>query len=1119
MKRLTAYRKTRRGSALLLALVLTVVLFLMGLAFVSNTQTDKVIVSGTEDRVSLEQGVDAVVERINTVLVNDLFGGDGNLLNGKGDSDPGGLAEADEYYDYPGEDDPWLASLEPYEYSAGVYLWRHISDIYGQDQIPPYDLNDGTFFNTWYDPVDRNDPTQWDGNPPSAPYHLNIGSITGILARIVGETEGTEIIQQAGSWTNPLNINLWGARADADGDGVADSRWVQIPNISGPRGQNLYTAVRIIDNCGMMNVNTAFRDPSFLANNTTSPPVANDWDGSRLSHISLENIMRPSETTGIAGFQMARLGNNEPATVSLFPDTPPNITDTTDYANDFEYDKDVAQRVLNPAILLDSASTPNPYHYTPFDIMDELEFRNRYFIDNQMLISRTENLWTKTFMGNGNLTKTVPYVDSADLSKWFQKAYYDPTVTDLYTRRHICTTYSFDRITRPWFDLTATPLPQDMEVPNGQRKAIINQITATATLEGQTIAQLAGAIYMGLLDDATIQERFGSQYDREKLAWQFAVNLIDYQDDDQAAGGSDDRPTYVTANNITYFGVENEAAIRRDTILVSKIAHVRISAAQEQSLGIPAGDYYAIELFNPDGVIKNITAVNDYEIKIGNATTISLNGVGINSLLPEDVRVITNKVPINTTNAFGTIGVTFAKPPETVAGTTFANGDTITVVKKNWPASGEEMPVDLCTVQGVTNSSAERRELGNGSGGLPFLLLPDFGGSPGILGQPPAPNADYDIQLETTNTPLRGIGEIENVVAVGYYHDNNANQYHVLAESVDASKSAIENTFTAGGGIAADADKEPVLNIDQGTYGRIKLSDPDYWGLMNYLTCFDPSNDNMDNDGQTTTSDNPMLDEIDQDGDHKDAPAALVALPDAEQPTPPYTAGPDPDENLPQYYEQMVAGRININTAPWFVIKQLPWLAWRRINNGNHLVDSESLARGIVAFRDKLDLSPAPTNGPNYSGAAGRLNETNITGIDENLGFKNIAQLLQVITTTVAPLPQPSDSLVSVFDIRQYMDNQNEDASNLTAWPPPNPGAPDYSTDNLQDDFEERNLLFHRISNLVTVRSDVFTAYILVRLGERGPQKRVIAIFDRSNVFNSSDTPRLVALQPVPDPR
>jgi hypothetical protein len=67
--------------------------------------------------------------------------------------------------------------------------------------------------------------------------------------------------------------------------------------------------------------------------------------------------------------------------------------------------------------------------------------------------------------------------------------------------------------------------------------------------------------------------------------------------------------------------------------------------------------------------------------------------------------------------------------------------------------------------------------------------------------------------------------------------------------------------------------------------------------------------------------------------------------------------------------------------------------------------------------------------------------------------------------------------------------------------------------------MEERDLIFTRISNLVTVRSDVFTAYILVRLGTSGPQKRVVAILDRSKVNSAGDRVRLAALYPVPDPR
>ena len=87
-------------------------------------------------------------------------------------------------------------------------------------------------------------------------------------------------------------------------------------------------------------------------------------------------------------------------------------------------------------------------------------------------------------------------------------------------------------------------------------------------------------------------------------------------------------------------------------------------------------------------------------------------------------------------------------------------------------------------------------------------------------------------------------------------------------------------------------------------------------------------------------------------------------------------------------------------------------------------------------------------------------------------------------------------------------------------------GFPDLSTDSpisgdgVADDAEERDLIFHRISNLITVRSDVFTAYILVRIGETGPQRRMIAILDRSEVTPTAVNPkvRIHALHRIADP-
>jgi len=72
---------------------------------------------------------------------------------------------------------------------------------------------------------------------------------------------------------------------------------------------------------------------------------------------------------------------------------------------------------------------------------------------------------------------------------------------------------------------------------------------------------------------------------------------------------------------------------------------------------------------------------------------------------------------------------------------------------------------------------------------------------------------------------------------------------------------------------------------------------------------------------------------------------------------------------------------------------------------------------------------------------------------------------------------------------------------------------------SIEDDIEEEHWVLSNLANKFTVRSDVFTAYILVRLGETGPQRRMIGIFDRSQVWDKNDRPKLVALHPVPDPR
>jgi hypothetical protein len=186
--------------------------------------------------------------------------------------------------------------------------------------------------------------------------------------------------------------------------------------------------------------------------------------------------------------------------------------------------------------------------------------------------------------------------------------------------------------------------------------------------------------------------------------------------------------------------------------------------------------------------------------------------------------------------------------------------------------------------------------------------------------------------------------------------------------------------------------------------------------------------------------------------------------------------------NDPNYAnETRIKGRININTAPAYVLAQLPWVSLR---SGTY--NDPNLAKAIVAYRDKSEVRKGDANYPNYTGS-------------DPCGFRNIGQLCNVVSGN------------DDFGIDYY--SRGSMTGNQTGFPDLTPD------DNAPDDFEERDLIFARISDLVTVRSDMFTAYILVRIGVDGPQKRCITILDRSGVKDPNDRVYIRAFQTTPEAR
>lgn len=1202
-----------RGTALLFAIGITMLLFIIGFAFVITTQGDRQTITRADNLSTLNVALDAVIEQINTVLVNDLIGVDGNLLNNDASDEP---------YDYPGPVDPWLASLEPELFDDGsgaIYaFWRHITDLWGDNfGVPndPFNLSNPIAYSdfvpvnfdpasigfderTWADWVfngDYSDSTAFPfTNVQFNRYYKGLEPTTIDSEAPVGKVYRATNFSSSmplGSTLPYLDELDWGGKSDADGDGVTDSRWVRIPNLKGPKGQRIYASVRIIDNNSAINVNTAYRDPTYL---TTT---AGEWDGSQLSHINLEKFRASGDAAvPVAKFQEERYGGK--SLTGIFETG--TMPDDQDVMNDTQYESDVAHRVLNPAAITIGMTE---FYYRPYTMEEELELRNRFFISSAVrnrlgyrIIHNdpaSDVLWRVTFDpdqgdfgDSGSVGRGRPYIAGNSTVPWFEKLKPDiddrtqistSTAAEIgkYNRRFISTTYSFDRIIRPWFD--PATLPEGLFLPAGQRRATINPpiVPPSPRVEGQTLFQLAGAIFGGLPDDATIATRFGANYTRANLAAHMAVNLVDYQDDDNGVVLID-APQDLIVGTASYFGVEDIGAVKAHTLCISKVGFVRVdtgTAAPPPPM-VPDGDYFAIEVFNPDN--NNLKALADFEIRIIDVTapasirdTLGLSGNLNSSISPGNTEVFTFAIPrieetLTNTDVDEALAPILGGGTSVFLGQGFAaltDTDRLIVVNRatgmpaNYPVDCIDMSnVDL-DIGGVADNTAVYSERLTRFPNTD-ILLPEAGSltpwvSPGTSGlnlgddidtainlldvpglvvlptTPPTAYSGFDrVNLEATDMPLRTLGEIGNVLAVGYRYDTATFECHTLWHGLLDSLNAIK---TGPNLFASDLDPLPVgltppPDIEMGTYGRIRFDDPDYWGLLNYLTYFDPSNDGVDNDGNPLTSDNPMDDDIDQDGDNsEDLPIAQGGGPGLV----------DLNENVAGNYEVAVAGRININTAPWFVIKQLPWMNLMPVldNSGMpvdpYLKDNNDLARAIVGFRDKLDLS-VPSDptvlGPNYSGATGRQTETKLPAgsVSETPGFTSIAMLLQVTTdntiTTLDPMFLDPGYLVSSFDVRQYLEGQPEDSSSLV---PPLPiaayGVPDYESDTIDDDIEARNLIFHRVSNLATVRSDVFTAYILVRLGEAGPQKRVIAIFDRTNVFTASDKPKLVALHPVPD--
>jgi hypothetical protein len=363
-KRKMRIEQGQLGSALIMTVVLTVMLSIVAVMFVAVARMDMASTGNIADNKALESSVKSIIELINRQLVLDTPG----------------VAEQ-EYYDYPDANNAWLASIEPYE-SASNYYWRQISDVTGYLRSRNFETQD----------------VNVDPNPPLGPGTQDV------------IRDYPEITLTGGQLNDLL--------ADADGDGIADSKWFELANMRSSKGKPIYAAVRIIDNSGMVNINTAdIFDP------TSSD--SNKIDGSSQMQINLKGLLKGTST---------EIDNQFNALLTTRCGTAPSDGNS--------YTQNVIWRY----------GKPNG-NYLPFDISDELELRYRYCIDSKF-VSRLERggaspVIPDTMKGYGIANSGYLYNGDGNwgLGDWLHSIINpaDPS-TD---RRHMLTSLNLDRIITP----------------------------------------------------------------------------------------------------------------------------------------------------------------------------------------------------------------------------------------------------------------------------------------------------------------------------------------------------------------------------------------------------------------------------------------------------------------------------------------------------------------------------------------------------------------------------------------------------------------------------------------------------------------------------------------------
>ncbi len=958
-------KKVAKGTALILVVVVTVLLAAIGVMFVMVSRIQNMTTLGLADAKDLDSAARSAVEKINTVLVKDLFGND---LNASVICDN---SAGNEPYDHSLAD-PWLASLEPVLHDQRV-LTDPTDDWYKWPAITNLTVGTANFVSPQWDLILRDS----SGGPWTLPQYLGI---------VPDYQEFDAILQQTPEYVRQHPDMAIGLPADADGDGVADSIWIKMDNLSTSKGKPVFAAVRIIDNCAMLNLNTAFKNDAALPGT-----------GSYLSEVDYETFLRgresdPANPVDRDNFRKARKADG---TYNPAVDTPT------------KYQNDVILNIENPGT-----------GYSLFDIGDELEIRNRFLLSGKTIarFERTDiGHYTFDAFGGIYAALSVPR-ESSNFNEWKMRlnlrnfdisSVIDPAVDKPYyfDRRHVCTFYSFDRnlLTGGYAFLSgASETVKNYFRPANHRPINLGQLTFANNPDSRKqIVYLLYAFREHFLD-----EGFSTVQAARKAA-QIVANMIDYYDDaDPTRQGPFFSAAYGSQKN------QNPTFITR--------AIIRQLVLDASGSAIDIGQYPT-------------SPQSDYEFCLGLSDTAATPPGQLETVYGYERQPFIAEVYCNYNSGAGgaqAFAIELLNPYQNSNGQIPLQGWQITVGTQTFALNNPAyviFPATSDTAPGRVVFWAENVGYSVPYNGTNFNLT-GFGLGTQLL------SGDQTIKLQRPDPANAG-----QFITVDQTTDTQTTQ--LIAGGVRVSKRDDSGWKFANRLAYAPADGIPRLGFANNVISaRAGFQLPVANKLETFATLWMFQKAAFLGSSFGTTPD-PITQKIaaaTRESDVRFDPAADAGLLK-------YICFLNRGNGMTnEHNDGTLPGRINVNTA----------------------------ARPVLAAAIAPGL--ADPNLPEL-----------LTEIIQNRPYQNLGDLLKI------------------DGMKKYVLQSGLNVG-------------DQSIDN---DIEERDWILGRLANIYTVRSDTFTAYILVRLGADGPQRRMMAIFDRSNVWKPSDRPKLVALHPVPDPR